>query len=90
MMSMKVQTGYKLYSFRTIIEPEDDGGYHGFVPLLKGLHTEGDTLKEVKKNLREAIKCHVEGLMMDGEEIPKEKDTIEAIESFSNQDFSFA
>jgi len=90
MMSMKVQTKYKLYSFRTIIEPEDDGGYHGFVPLLKGLHTEGDTLKEVKKNLREAIKCHVEGLMMDGEEIPKEKDTIEAIESFSNQDFSFA
>jgi len=85
-----VQTKYKLYSFRTIIEPEDDGGYHGFVPLLKGLHTEGDTLKEVKKNLREAIKCHVEGLMMDGEEIPKEKDTIEAIESFSNQDFSFA
>ena len=90
MMSMKVQTKYKLYSFRTIIEPEDDGGYHGFVPLLRGLHTQGDTLKEVKKNLREAIKCHVEGLMMDGEEIPKEKDTIEAIESFSNQDFSFA
>ena len=84
---MKVRAGYKLYSFRTIIEVEDDGGY---VPLLAGLHTEGETLAEVKKNLREAIKCHIEGLLADGEEIPKERDMIENIESFSSQDFSFA
>ena len=87
---MKVRAGYKLYSFRTIIEVEDDGGYHGYVPLLAGLHTEGETLAEVKKNVREAIKCHIEGLLADGEEIPKERDMIENIESFSSQDFSFA
>lgn len=86
---MKIKTQNRIYSFRTIIEP-DDGGYHGFVPLLTGLHTQGDTLKEVKKNLREAIRCHIEGLVMDGEEIPRERDVIEAIESFSSQDFSFA
>ena len=49
------------YSYRTIIEKDEDG-YHGFVPLLKGLHTWGKTVKETKKNLEEAIQVHLEGL----------------------------
>ena len=52
----------KIFSFRTIIEPDDPRGYHGFVPLLKGLHTSGETIEEVKKNLKDAIRCHVAGL----------------------------
>ena len=40
----------KTYAFRTIIEP-DEKGYHGFVPLLKGVHTIGKTIEETKKNL---------------------------------------
>jgi predicted RNase H-like HicB family nuclease len=87
---MKIKTQDKIYSFRTIIEPEVDGGYHGYVPLLTGLHTQGESLREVKRNLREAIKCHIEGLLMDKEEIPRERDVIENIESFSTQDFTFA
>ena len=87
---MKIKTQDKVYSFRTKIEPEVDGGYHGYVPLLPGLHTQGDSLREVKKNLREAIKCHVEGLLIDNEDIPRERDVIETIESFSTQDFTFA
>jgi len=55
------------YTFRTIIEPETGGGYHGFVPILKGVHTYGGTLKEIQANLKEAIKCHVEGLLKDKE-----------------------
>ena len=53
------------YTFRTIIEP-DEKGYHGFVPLLKGVHTVGNTIEETKKNLNEAIRCHIEGLLKDG------------------------
>lgn len=60
------------YTFRTIIEPEEGGGFHGFVPLLSGLHTQGETLEEVKVNLHEAIICHVQGLRKDGEVIPQE------------------
>ena len=40
-----------VYNFRTIIEPDKPSGYHGFVPLLKGIHTQGETIEEVKKNL---------------------------------------
>ena len=43
---MKIKTQNKIFSFRTIIEPEENGGYHGFVPLLHGLHTQGKLLKK--------------------------------------------
>lgn len=70
------------YTFRTIIEP-DEKGCHGFVPLLKGVHTIGKTIEETKKNLHEAIQCHIEGLIKDGIVPPQEQDTVEAIQTFS-------
>lgn len=69
----------KIFSFRTIIEPDDPKGFHGFVPILKGLHTCGDTIEEVKKNLKEAIRCHIAGLKKDDLPIPREEDTMEII-----------
>ena len=53
------------YIFRIIIEPDEPNGYHGFVPLLKGVHTCGETIEEVKENLNEAIKCHIQGSSKD-------------------------
>ncbi len=78
----------KLYTFRVIVEPEKPRGYHGFVPLLKGLHTYGNTLAEVKANLKEAIKCHLQGLRKDGELIPQEEEALELIQSFSERDLA--
>lgn len=72
----------KNYSFRVMIEPDDPKGYHGFVPLLPGVHTIGDTIEETKKNLREAILVHVEGLLKDGEKIPQEENTLELMTVF--------
>lgn len=72
----------KTFTYRTIIEP-DEKGYHGFVPLLKGVHTVGDTIEETKENLEEAIRCHLEGLTKDGITPPQEKDTIEVIQTFT-------
>lgn len=69
------------YTFRTIIEPDDPSGYHGFVPALKGLHTCGETIEEVKKNLQDAISCHIKGLLKDGLSIPDENNTIEMIQT---------
>ena len=76
------------YSFRTIIEPDDPSGYHGYVPRLKGVHTTGNTIDEVKKNLREAIQCHMEGLLKDNIPIPNEEDAVEVIQTFSTRGFS--
>lgn len=71
-----------IYTFRIMIE-KDGKGYHGFVPMLKGVHTCGLTIEETKKNLDEAIRCHIEGLLKDGEYVPQDEDSLEFVRSFS-------
>ena len=44
----------KVLTYRTIIE-KDGKCYHGFVPSLPGCHTQGDTIEETRKNIKEAI-----------------------------------
>ena len=44
----------KILTYRTIIE-KDGKYYHGYVPSLPGCHTQGDTIEETRKNLKEAI-----------------------------------
>lgn len=40
---------------RAIIHPAEEGGYWAEVPALPGCITEGDTIKEVTANLKDAI-----------------------------------
>lgn len=77
----------RLYSFRVIIEPEKPKGYHGFVPLLPRLNTCGDTINEIKSNLKEAIICYTQGSIIDGQSIPKEEKALELVQTFSEREF---
>lgn len=72
----------KTYTYRIVIEP-DEKGYHGFVPLLKGVHTSGKTIEETKNNLQDAVQCHLEGLLKDHIAPPKQSEAIESIQTFS-------
>ncbi len=72
----------KTYTYRTLIE-HDEKGYHGFVPLLRGVHTVGKTIEETRGNLDEAIRCHLEGLVKDGIIPPQEQEAVEAIQTFT-------
>lgn len=76
------------YTFRIIIEPDQPVGYHGFVPLLRGVHTCGRTIEEVKKNLKEAIKCHIQGLTKDRQSVPQEGEALELVQTFSQKELS--
>ena len=78
----------KSYTFRIIIELDGKKGFHGFVPFLRGVHACGKTVQETKKNLKEAITCHIQGLLKDGEKIPKEGKSFESIQSFSEKELS--
>lgn len=40
------------------------------VPDLPGCFSSGDTFEEAIESAHEAISCHLEGLLMDGEPIP--------------------
>jgi predicted RNase H-like HicB family nuclease len=45
-----------------IIRPETDaGGYSASIPALPGCHTQGETLDEVRANLREAAEGWLAG-----------------------------
>ncbi|MEA2113262.1 MAG: type II toxin-antitoxin system HicB family antitoxin [Patescibacteria group bacterium] len=79
----------RIYTFRVIIEPDENDTFHGYVPLLPGCHTCGKTLKETKKNLKESIKCHVQGLLKDGESVPREEDSFELVQTFTEKEFAF-
>lgn len=76
-----------IYTFRVMIE-KDGKGYHGFAPTLKGVHTYGTSIAETKRNLNEAIQCHLQGLMKEGASVPKEEDSFEFVQSFSARNFS--
>ena len=76
----------KIYTFRVVIEEDEPSGYHGFVPLLRGVHTYGKTIQEVKQNLREAIRCHLQGLLQDREHVPQEAEAFESVYSFSDKE----
>ncbi|MDP3043448.1 MAG: type II toxin-antitoxin system HicB family antitoxin [bacterium] len=76
----------RIYTFRSIIEPDENNTFHGYVPSLPGCHTCGKTLQETKKNLKEAIKCHVQGLLIDKEPIPQEEDSFELVQTFTEKE----
>ncbi|MEK6960630.1 MAG: type II toxin-antitoxin system HicB family antitoxin [Nanoarchaeota archaeon] len=42
-------------TFHVIIEQDEDGVYIGKVPELRGCHSQGDTIDELMKNIRECI-----------------------------------
>lgn len=46
--------------FNVIIEQDEDGWYVGTVPELSGCHTQGRTLDELMKNIKEAIELCLE------------------------------
>lgn len=71
----------KFYTYRVIIEPDERNTFHAYVPALPGCHTWGTSLKETRKNVRDAIDVYVRSLLSDGEPIPEDRG-IEVVESF--------
>ena len=55
------------------IQPAAEGGYWAEVPALPGCFSQGDTLEEVTAYVREAIECHLAGLIRAGLSLPVEK-----------------
>ena len=58
-----------MYRFLIIIE-KGSRNYSAYAPDLPGCIATGKTLDEVKANMREAIKMHIEGMVEDHEAIP--------------------
>ncbi len=46
----------------SIVIEKDANGYYAFSPELEGCHSQGETLDEVLKNIKEAVQLYIETL----------------------------
>ena len=66
--------------YLTVIE-KTSTGYSAYSPDLAGCVSTGLTIEEVTANMEQAIRFHLEGLKLEGYEIPEPKTTSTYIEA---------
>ncbi|HUV91353.1 MAG TPA: type II toxin-antitoxin system HicB family antitoxin [Anaerolineae bacterium] len=59
----------RVYRFLVVIE-RANGNYAAYAPDLPGCVATGKTVEETKRNVHEAIKMHVRGLLEDNLPVP--------------------
>ncbi len=45
---------------KVVLEPQEEGGYTVYVPVLPGCISQGDTYEEALKNIKEAVELYLE------------------------------
>jgi len=55
-------------NYAVVMHEEPDGGFWGEVPALPGCYSQGETVDELKRNIREAIAGVLEVLREQGRE----------------------
>jgi predicted RNase H-like HicB family nuclease len=50
---------HKVYEFDVITIEDETGGYVVSIPALPGCHTQGDTIDEALKNIKEAAELYL-------------------------------
>jgi predicted RNase H-like HicB family nuclease len=62
----------KFYSFEIVIEKEpEDEGYFAYSPSLPGCFSNGKTIEDAKRNIREAVQSHVTSLLSHDQSVPQ-------------------
>ncbi|NQT50998.1 type II toxin-antitoxin system HicB family antitoxin [bacterium] len=64
-----------------IVIEKAEANYSAYVPDLPGCVATGQTVKEVEREIREAIRFHLEGLREDGVVIPEPVAVCEYVET---------
>jgi predicted RNase H-like HicB family nuclease len=60
----------KSMEYVIVIEPAEDGSFSAYVPDLPGCVSCGDTLDELRTNIEEAVRGHIEALRDTGQPVP--------------------
>lgn len=60
------------YTFQIVVEKEpEDPGYFAYSPTLPGCFSNGLTVEETKRNMREALASHLATMAAHGDPIPQ-------------------
>jgi len=62
--------------YTVIFHQSEEGGYWAQVPVLPGCYSQGKTMDETMRNIKEAIESHLEALRDDNREIPIEAELV--------------
>ena len=69
---MRYDADVKFYTFEIVIEKEEeDGGYLAYSPTLPGCFSNGKTIEDARRNIREAIQQQVASLLAHGQPVPQ-------------------
>lgn len=63
----------RFYSFQIVVEKEpEDEGYLAYTPTVAGCFSNGKTIEEARRNIREAVEQHMASLIEHGQPIPQD------------------
>jgi predicted RNase H-like HicB family nuclease len=66
--------------YAVVIE-KANGNYSAYVPNLPGCVATGETVEAVEREIRDAIRFHIEGLKADGLEVPEATSIADYVEA---------
>jgi predicted RNase H-like HicB family nuclease len=66
--------------YAVVIE-KANGNYSAYVPDLPGCVATGETVEAVEREIRDAIRFHIEGLKADGLEVPEATSIADYVEA---------
>jgi predicted RNase H-like HicB family nuclease len=64
-----------------VIEKANDGSYSAYVPDLPGCTTSGETIDEVKHNIKDAVESYIDSLRENDEPVPPPSSTADVVEA---------
>ena len=66
--------------YAVVIE-KAEGNYSAYVPDLPGCVATGETVEAVEREIRNAIRFHIDGLKEDGAPVPQPTSSVEYVET---------
>ncbi len=64
-----------------VIEKANDGSFSAYVPDLPGCTTSGETVDEVKRNIKDAVDLYIDSLREHNEPVPTPTSMVDVIEA---------
>ena len=64
-----------------IVIEKAEGNYSAYVPDLLGCVATGDTIETVEREIRDAIRFHIQGLQQEGLTVPQPTSIAEYVET---------
>ncbi len=74
-----------MLTYTVELEPQKEGGYTVTVPVLPGCISEGDTLEEALRNIKDAIEGYLKVLAKHNRSIPLEFSEFYKVEVFKKK-----